>query len=57
MRLNLSKFVAEGNSVLACFDEGSGKKEDLVGMMSLSSGVIKMALQEGMNVQLWKPEY
>ena len=43
---DLSKFVAEGNSVLACFDEGSGKEEDLVGMMSLSSGVIKMEMQE-----------
>jgi predicted hydrocarbon binding protein len=39
--------VAEGNSVLACFDEGSGKKEDLVGMMSLSSGVIKIKMREG----------
>ncbi len=50
MRLNLSKFVAEGNSVLACFDEGSGKEEDLVGMMSLSNGVIKMELKEGKQV-------
>jgi len=36
MRLTLSKFTAKGNSVLACFDEGSGKEEDLVAMMSLS---------------------
>jgi predicted hydrocarbon binding protein len=42
--------VAEGNSVLACFDEGSGKDEDLVGMMSLSGGVIKTELREGKKV-------
>ncbi len=35
---------------MACFDEGSGKEEDLVGMMSLSSGVIKMELKEGKRV-------
>jgi len=47
MRLTLSRFAAEGNSVLVCFDEGSGKEEDLVAMMSLSSGVIKMEVKEG----------
>ena len=46
MRLTLSKFVGEGNSVLACFDEGSGKEEDLVAMMSLSEGVIKMEKED-----------
>jgi predicted hydrocarbon binding protein/KaiC/GvpD/RAD55 family RecA-like ATPase len=46
MRLTLSKFAAEGNSVLACFDEGSGKEEDLVAMMSLSDGVMKMEREE-----------
>ena len=50
LRLNLSKFVAEGNSVLACFDEGSGKEEDLVGMMSFSDGVVKMRLKDGKKV-------
>jgi predicted hydrocarbon binding protein len=47
MRLTLSRFAAEGNSVLACFDEGSGKDEDLVAMMSFSDGVIKMERDEG----------
>jgi predicted hydrocarbon binding protein/KaiC/GvpD/RAD55 family RecA-like ATPase len=42
MRMTLSGFAAEGNAVLACFDEGCGKSEDLVAMMSLSNGVIKM---------------
>jgi predicted hydrocarbon binding protein/KaiC/GvpD/RAD55 family RecA-like ATPase len=46
MRLTLSKFVAEGNSVLACFDEGSSKEEDLVALMSLSNGVIRMKTEE-----------
>jgi len=46
MRLTLSKFAAEGNSVLACIDEGCSKSEDLVTMMSLSSGVIKMEIDE-----------
>jgi len=47
MRLTLSRFTGEGNSVLACFDEGSGKPEDLVAMMSLSNGVIKMEKEDG----------
>ena len=42
MRMTLSGFAAEGNAVLACFDEGCGKSEDLVAMMSLSNGVIKI---------------
>jgi KaiC/GvpD/RAD55 family RecA-like ATPase len=46
MRLTLSRFISEGNSVLVCFDEGSGKVEDLVAMMSLSNGVIKMGIEE-----------
>jgi predicted hydrocarbon binding protein/KaiC/GvpD/RAD55 family RecA-like ATPase len=46
MRLTLSRFVGEGNSVLACFDEGSGKKEDVVTMMSIADGVIKIETEE-----------
>ena len=46
MRLTLSRFSGEGNSVLACFDEGSGKEEDLVAMMSLSDGVIKLEIEK-----------
>jgi len=42
MRLTLSRFAGEGNSVLVCFDEGCSKEEDLVAMMSLSEGVIKL---------------
>jgi len=47
MRLTLSKFAAEGNSVLACMDEGCGKQEDLGAMMSISNGVIQMETKEG----------
>jgi predicted hydrocarbon binding protein/KaiC/GvpD/RAD55 family RecA-like ATPase len=50
MKRTLSRFAGEGNSVLACFDEGSGKEEDLVAMMSLSNGVIKMEIKEGRRV-------
>jgi len=50
MRLTLSRFIAEGNSVLACFDEGAGKEEDLVAMMSLSNGVIKIETSEDRQV-------
>jgi predicted hydrocarbon binding protein/KaiC/GvpD/RAD55 family RecA-like ATPase len=50
MKKTLSRFAGEGNSVLACFDEGSGKEEDLVAMMSVSSGVVKMELKEGKTV-------
>jgi len=46
MRLTLSRFVGEGNSVLACFDEGSSKEEDLVAMMSLSNGVIRLETED-----------
>jgi KaiC/GvpD/RAD55 family RecA-like ATPase len=47
MRQTLSRFAASGNAVLAYIDEGCGKSEDLVAMMSLSDGVIKMESEEG----------
>jgi predicted hydrocarbon binding protein/KaiC/GvpD/RAD55 family RecA-like ATPase len=46
MRLCLLKFAAEGNSVVALMDEGCGKEEDLVAMMSVSDGVIRMEMEE-----------
>jgi len=46
LKLFLSKFAGEGNSVFACFDKGSGKKEDLFSLMSLSNGIIEINLQE-----------
>jgi predicted hydrocarbon binding protein/KaiC/GvpD/RAD55 family RecA-like ATPase len=47
MRMTLSEFAAEGNGVLTCVDEGCGKSEDLVAMMALSSGVIKIERGDG----------
>ena len=46
MRTTLLRFAAEGNAVLACLDEGCGKQEDLVAMMSLSNGVIKTKIEK-----------
>jgi predicted hydrocarbon binding protein/KaiC/GvpD/RAD55 family RecA-like ATPase len=42
MRLFLSRFAAEGNSVVSLMDEGCGRSEDLVAMMSIADGVIRM---------------
>jgi predicted hydrocarbon binding protein/KaiC/GvpD/RAD55 family RecA-like ATPase len=50
MRQTLSKFGARGNAVLACVDEGCGRPEDLVAMMSLSDGVIKIEILEDRQV-------
>jgi predicted hydrocarbon binding protein/KaiC/GvpD/RAD55 family RecA-like ATPase len=50
IRLFLSRFAAEGNSLLALIDEGCGKPEDLVAMMSLSNGVIRMEVKEGTRI-------
>ena len=46
MRLFLSRFASEGNSVLALMDEGCGKEEDLGAMMSVADGIIKMEIRE-----------
>ncbi len=46
MRLFLSKFAAEGNSVVALMDEGCGKEEDLGAMMSVADGILKMEMKE-----------
>jgi predicted hydrocarbon binding protein/KaiC/GvpD/RAD55 family RecA-like ATPase len=46
MRLFLSKFAAEGNSVMALMDEGCGKGEELGAMMSVADGIIKMEIKE-----------
>jgi predicted hydrocarbon binding protein/KaiC/GvpD/RAD55 family RecA-like ATPase len=46
MRLYLTKFASEGNSVLALMDEGCGKEEDLGAMMSVADGILRMEAQE-----------
>jgi len=42
MRLFLSKFASEGNSVIATIDEGCGKEEDIGAMMSVSDGIMRL---------------
>jgi len=46
MRMCLAKFASEGNSVLALMDEGCGKEEDLVAMMSVADGILQMEVKE-----------
>jgi len=46
MRQTLSRFAARGNAVVACIDEGCGRPEDLVAMISLSDGVIRTERKE-----------
>jgi predicted hydrocarbon binding protein/KaiC/GvpD/RAD55 family RecA-like ATPase len=46
MRMFLSKFASEGNSVLAVMDEGCGKDEDLGAMMSGADGILRMETKE-----------
>jgi hypothetical protein len=44
------KFAAKGNSVLALMDEGCGKEEDLVAMMSIADGILKMEIKESLRI-------
>jgi len=47
IRTTLLRLVVEGNAVLASIDEGCGKAEDLVAMMSLANGIIKIEKEQG----------
>jgi predicted hydrocarbon binding protein/KaiC/GvpD/RAD55 family RecA-like ATPase len=46
IRTTLLRLAVEGNAVLTCIDEGCGKAEDLVAMMSLSNGIIKIEVEK-----------
>jgi predicted hydrocarbon binding protein/KaiC/GvpD/RAD55 family RecA-like ATPase len=46
IRLCLVRFAAGGNSVVALMDEGCGRSEDLVAMMSIADGVTKTETEE-----------
>jgi predicted hydrocarbon binding protein/KaiC/GvpD/RAD55 family RecA-like ATPase len=46
MRLFLSRFASEGNSVIATIDEGCGKEEDIGAMMSVSDGIMRMEIKD-----------
>jgi predicted hydrocarbon binding protein/KaiC/GvpD/RAD55 family RecA-like ATPase len=50
MRLFLSKFASEGNSVLALMDEGCGKEEDLGAMMSVADGILRIEIKESSRI-------
>jgi len=50
MRLFLSKFASEGNSVLALMDEGCGKEEDLGAMLSVADGILRMEIKESSRI-------
>jgi predicted hydrocarbon binding protein/KaiC/GvpD/RAD55 family RecA-like ATPase len=50
MRLFLSRFAAEGNSVVALMDEGCGREEDLGAMMSVADGIIRMEIKENSRI-------
>jgi predicted hydrocarbon binding protein len=50
MRQTLSRFAAHGNAVFACIDEGCGKSEDLVAMMTLSNAVLNIIPDDGKRV-------
>jgi predicted hydrocarbon binding protein/KaiC/GvpD/RAD55 family RecA-like ATPase len=47
IRLGLAKFASEGNAVLALVDEGCGREEDLVAMMSVADGILRLEVEEG----------
>jgi predicted hydrocarbon binding protein/archaellum biogenesis ATPase FlaH len=46
IRTTLLRLAVEGNAVLTCIDEGCGKAEDLVAMMSLSNGIINIEMEK-----------
>jgi predicted hydrocarbon binding protein/KaiC/GvpD/RAD55 family RecA-like ATPase len=46
VRLCLQRFAADGNAVLALVDEGCGKEEDLVAMMTAADGILRMEVGE-----------
>jgi predicted hydrocarbon binding protein/KaiC/GvpD/RAD55 family RecA-like ATPase len=50
MRLFLSKFASEGNSILALMDEGCGKEEDLGAMMSIADSIIRMEIKDSSRI-------
>jgi len=46
MRTTLLKLAAEGDAILACIDEGCGKPEDLMAMMSIADGIVKIEAEK-----------
>jgi predicted hydrocarbon binding protein/KaiC/GvpD/RAD55 family RecA-like ATPase len=50
MRLFLSRFAAQGNSVVALVDEGCGSEEHVGAMMSVADGILRLEMQDGSRV-------
>ena len=50
IRLFLSRFASEGNSVLALMDEGCGREEDLGAMMSVADGILRLEIKENLRI-------
>jgi predicted hydrocarbon binding protein/KaiC/GvpD/RAD55 family RecA-like ATPase len=50
IRTTLLRFSGEGNAVLACVDEGCGKSEDIVAMMSTVDGIVKIESKDGARI-------
>jgi predicted hydrocarbon binding protein/KaiC/GvpD/RAD55 family RecA-like ATPase len=50
MRQALSRYATKGNAVVASIDEGCGKPEDLVAMMTIANGIIETDIETGKKV-------
>ncbi len=50
IRTILLRLATEGDAILACVDEGCGREEDLVAMMSMADGIVKMELRESSRI-------
>lgn len=46
LRRLLAKIAVEGNAVLTCIDEGCVKEEDLVAMMTIANGIVKIDFED-----------
>ena len=47
LRKTLLRLTSEGNSAMVGLDEGCGKTEDMVAMMSMADGIVKIGLEHG----------
>jgi predicted hydrocarbon binding protein/KaiC/GvpD/RAD55 family RecA-like ATPase len=50
VQLFLSRFAAQGNAVFAVLDEGCGREEDLVALMSVADGIIQIEMENSSRV-------
>ena len=50
LRQTLSRFSTGENAIVACIDEGCGKHEDLVAMMSQFNGIMQIEAEQGQKI-------